>query len=78
MGQEYGEACRQLARIRAGETPLGERTSVGEAAKRWLSTYVATARSPKNQLTTRAPLTCKASPLAELQAAGNSPRPVAP
>lgn len=54
LGQEFGEACRQLSRIRAGETPLGERTTVGEAAKRWLSTYVATARSPKNQVTTAA------------------------
>ena len=57
LGSEFGEACRQLSRIRAGETPLGDRTTVSEAAKRWLSTYVATARSPKNRITTAARVT---------------------
>jgi integrase len=52
LGSEFGEACCQLSMIRAGEASLGDRTTVSEAAKRWLSTYVATARSEKNQITT--------------------------
>jgi integrase len=54
LGREHGPACDKLAKIRAGESPLGDRTAVTEAAKRWLAHYVETARSPKNRVTTAA------------------------
>ena len=49
LGAEYGEASRKLAEIRRGGTLVGDRTTVVEAAQRWLSTYVQTARNEKNR-----------------------------
>ena len=54
LGPEYGHACRKLAQLRAGESPFTDKTTVFEAAKRWLATYVETARSEKNRVQTAA------------------------
>lgn len=52
LGDEFGEACRKLALLRAGENPSTDKTTVVDAAKRWLETYVQTARSEKNRVQT--------------------------
>ncbi len=54
LGSELGQAVVKLQRIRGGETPLGDRTSVVEAARRWLASYVETARNPKGRQLTAA------------------------
>ncbi len=52
LGPDLQEAKRKLRQLRAGETPLTARLTVTEAARRWLETYVETARSPKNRVQT--------------------------
>lgn len=49
LGSEYGGAARRLRELRGSSTPLGDRTTVAEAAQKWLQHYVETARSPKNR-----------------------------
>ncbi len=49
IGSEYGAASDKLAKLRAGESPFADKTTVLEAAERWLAAYVETARSPKNR-----------------------------
>ena len=49
LGTELPEAKRKLAKLRSGENPLNGRLTVTEAARRWLETYVQTARSEKNR-----------------------------
>jgi integrase len=49
LGSQLGQACAKLQRLRSGEAPLGDRTLVAEAARRWLAAYVKTARNPKGQ-----------------------------
>lgn len=49
LGVDYGVACRKLAQFRSGESPMADKTTVVEAAKQWLATYVETARSEKNR-----------------------------
>lgn len=52
LGTDLHEAKRRLRQLRAGGTPLTAKRTVTEAARRWLETYVQTARSPKNQVQT--------------------------
>ena len=52
LGRDYPEACRKLRQLRTGETPLDGRLSVAESARRWLETYIETARCPKNRVLT--------------------------
>ena len=53
LGRDLEEACRKYRQIRRGDTPP-TRTTVREAAKKWLDVYVKTARNEKNhQLATR-------------------------
>lgn len=49
LGADYSEACRKLRQLRSGAVPLNGRLTVGEAAKRWVETYIATARSVANR-----------------------------
>ena len=49
LGEDYVEAKEKLAQLRAGDNVLADKSTVYDAAKRWLSTYVQTARSEKNQ-----------------------------
>jgi integrase len=48
LGRDYEEASRQLERLRRGET-LAPELSVGEAAQRWLESYVRTSRNEDGQ-----------------------------
>lgn len=50
LGPEYGEACRKLAALRRGEIPARGGSTVAEVAKRWLETYVRSARNEKQQV----------------------------
>jgi integrase len=50
LGPEYGEACRKLAAMRRGEIPARGGSTVAEVAKRWLETYVRSARNEKKQI----------------------------
>ena len=52
LGTNYPEACRKLRQLRSGVCPVNGRGTVADAARRWLDTYVQTARSPKNQVQT--------------------------
>ena len=49
LSTDYGEASEKLAKLRAGESLFADKTTVYEAAQRWLATYVQTARSEKNR-----------------------------
>jgi integrase len=47
LGSEYGEACRKLTGLRRGSEPVRSGVTVREVARRWLATYVPTARGEK-------------------------------
>ena len=49
LGTDLPEAKRKLQKLRSGESPFNGRLTVTEAARRWLETYVQTARSEKNR-----------------------------
>ena len=50
LGYDYDTACRKLAAVRRGENPVARRSeAVHTAAKRWLATYIRTARNEKQQ-----------------------------
>ncbi|HET7251770.1 MAG TPA: tyrosine-type recombinase/integrase [Gemmatimonadales bacterium] len=48
LGTDYNEAATRLKKLRGSEIPLSE-LRVGDALKRWIASYVATARNEKNQ-----------------------------
>jgi integrase len=48
LGTDLPDAKRKLKQLRSGASPLNSRLTVTEAARRWLDTYVQTARSEKN------------------------------
>jgi integrase len=50
LGTEYEKAVEKAEAARKGEMPTkGERVTVGQAAERWLATYVCTQRTEKGQ-----------------------------
>lgn len=49
LGNNYEEASAELHKIRKTDAPLAGAT-VAEAAKRWLSSYIETARNPKGRV----------------------------
>lgn len=48
LGSDYEEACRRLRSLKREDVPLPSAT-VAEAARRWLSVYVPTARGERDQ-----------------------------
>lgn len=48
LGSDYEEACRRLRSLKREDIPLPSAT-IAEAARRWLSVYVPTARSERDQ-----------------------------
>ena len=44
LGTDYEEACRRLRSLKTDVTPLGSHVSVEEVSRRWLSSYIPTAR----------------------------------
>ena len=49
LGPDRAEALRKLRSLKSKDLPVLPDVSVSDAAVRWLSTYVATSRSPKGQ-----------------------------
>ena len=49
LGNDYGEACRRLRSLKTDVTQPGPQVTVEEAARRWLSGYVATGRGERDQ-----------------------------
>lgn len=48
LGTDYQEACLRLKQLKGSDIPLTD-VSVGEAAKRWLASYIATSRNEKGR-----------------------------
>ena len=49
LGKDFDEACRKLRNAEKREVPV-VRLTVKEAAAKWLESYVATARAPKQRV----------------------------
>ncbi len=49
LGDNYEEACRRLRSLKSDVTPLGPEITLADAAQRWLSTYVSTARRERDR-----------------------------
>src|SRR5712671_7014924 len=49
LAMDFASALDRYRSLKTQDVPLAEIT-VSEAAKRWLSTYIATARNPKGQV----------------------------
>lgn len=49
LGSDYEEACRRLRSLKTDVTPAGPEIAVEDAARRWLSIYVATARRERDR-----------------------------
>jgi integrase/recombinase XerD len=49
LGADYPEAKRKLRQLRSGATPLNGRQTVVEAARQWVESYIATARTEKGR-----------------------------
>src|SRR6266571_2419502 len=48
LGTDYEEACRRLRSLKRDGVPTASGT-LGDVAQRWLSSYVSTARGPRDQ-----------------------------